>query len=51
MDTSAKYKANRAEIVVGGVVRTSISAKFKVNQTETVGGVVWTSILNSNQGQ
>ena len=27
------------------------STKFKVNQTETVGGVVQTSIFKSNQGQ
>ena len=27
------------------------SAKYKVNQTETVGGVVRTSIFKSNQGQ
>ena len=27
------------------------SAKFKVNQTETVGGVVRTIIFRSNQGQ
>ena len=26
-------------------------AKYKVNWTEIVGGVVWTSILNVNQGQ
>ena len=26
------------------------SAKFKVNQTETVGGIVWTSTFKSNQG-
>ena len=27
------------------------SAKFKVNRTETIGGVVRTSIFKSNQGQ
>ena len=27
------------------------SAKYKANQTEIVGGVVLTSILNVNQGQ
>ena len=27
------------------------SAKYKANQTEIVGGVVWTSIFNVNQGQ
>ena len=79
METSAKYKANRIEIVAG-VVSTSIlnvnqgnnslilqkisqnlhlahfqllkkiSAKYKVNRTETV-RVVRTSIFKSNQRQ
>ena len=27
------------------------SAKYEANRTEIVGGVVWTSMLNVNQGQ